>query len=41
MSTDGQRRDNGNSAQRAVLGVLAIIAFAAAILCLVLFVVLA
>lgn len=41
MSTNDQRRGDGNSSLRAVLGVLAIVAFAAAILCLVLFVVFA
>lgn len=41
MSANDQRREQENSSQRAILGVLAIIAFAAAILCLVLFVVFA
>ena len=41
MATNDQGQGDGNSAVRAVLGVLAIIAFATAILCLVLFVVFA
>jgi hypothetical protein len=41
MAANDQGQGDGNSAVRAVLGVLAIITFATAILCLVLFVVLA
>jgi hypothetical protein len=41
MSTNDQRREDRNSVTRAVLGVFAIIAFALAILCLVLFVIFA
>lgn len=38
MSTNDDGREDGNSSGRAELGVLAIVAFALAILCLVLFV---
>lgn len=41
MSTDDESREEGNSSASAVLGALAVIAFAFAILCLVLFVVFA
>ena len=41
MSSNDESQDEGNSAGRSVLGVLAICAFVAAILCLVLFVVVA
>lgn len=41
MSTNDRSCEDGNSSLRAVLGVLAIIGFAAAIFCLVLFVVFA